>query len=73
MAQDVDYARTEFTRTQLAPNLYVLRGSPNTGSGHQDAAGGRVAVLADADGVLLVDTPYAALNDKLCAQIRAVS
>jgi cyclase len=73
LAQDVDYDRTDFTTKQLGTNFYVLRGSPNTDPGHQDGAGGRVGVLVGADGVLMVDTSYAALHDKLQAQIRAIT
>jgi len=42
--------------SKLAPNLYVLQGSPEFDTTHPDAAGGRVAVLFGPDGVLLVDS-----------------
>jgi len=41
---------------KLAPNLYILQGSPEFDTTHPDAAGGRVAVLFGPDGVLLVDS-----------------
>jgi glyoxylase-like metal-dependent hydrolase (beta-lactamase superfamily II) len=72
-AQDVDYNRTDFTTTQVGANLYVLRGSPNTDPGHKDGAGGRVSILVGADGVLMVDTSYAALHDKLKARISSLT
>jgi cyclase len=36
---------------KLAPNLYILQGSPNLDTNHPDAAGGRVAVLFGPDGI----------------------
>jgi cyclase len=41
---------------KLAPNLYILQGSPDLDMNHPDAAGGRVAVLFGPDGILMVDS-----------------
>src|SRR2546430_15095593 len=41
---------------KLAPNLYILQGSPDLDTNHPDAAGGRVAVLFGPDGILMVDS-----------------
>src|SRR3954462_9603404 len=55
---------------KLGPNLYVLQGSPEFDTTHPDAAGGRVAVLFGADGVLLVDAQDEELGEKLFETIR---
>jgi glyoxylase-like metal-dependent hydrolase (beta-lactamase superfamily II) len=55
---------------KLAPNLYVLQGSPEFDTTHPDAAGGRVAVLFGPDGVLLVDAQDEELGEKLFKTIR---
>src|SRR5437763_16693824 len=58
---------------KLAPNLYVLQGSPEFDTTHPDAAGGRVAVLFGPDGVLLVDAQDEELGDKVLRSIRTFS
>ena len=55
---------------KLAPNLFLLHGSSGLDSGHPDAAGGRVAVLFGADGVLMVDTEDPQLASKTLDTIR---
>ena len=57
-----DYSKVEIKTTQLAPDFWTLEG-----------AGGTISVLAGADGVLLVDSQFAPLTDKLVAAIRRVS
>jgi glyoxylase-like metal-dependent hydrolase (beta-lactamase superfamily II) len=57
-----DYSKVEIKTTQLAPDFWTLEGS-----------GGTISVLAGADGVLLVDSQFAPLSDKLVAAIRRVS
>ena len=58
---------------KLAPNLYVLQGSPEFDTTHPDAAGGRVAVLFGPDGVLLVDAQDEELGEKVFTSIRTFS
>jgi glyoxylase-like metal-dependent hydrolase (beta-lactamase superfamily II) len=55
---------------KLAPNLYILHGSAGLDPAHPDAAGGRVAVLFGADGVLMVDTEDPQLAAKTLDTIR---
>ena len=57
-----DFSKVEIKATQLAPDFWTLEG-----------AGGTISVLAGADGILLVDSQYAPLTDKLVAAIRRVS
>ena len=57
-----DYSKVEIKTTQLAPDFWTLEG-----------AGGTISVLAGADGVLLVDSQFAPLTDRLVAAIRRVS
>ena len=57
----------------LAPNLYILQGSPEFDTSHPDAAGGRVAVLFGPDGVLMVDAQDEELAEKVHGAIRRFS
>ena len=57
-----DYSKVEIKTTPLAPDFWTLEG-----------AGGTISVLAGADGILLVDSQFAPLTDKLVAAIRRVS
>lgn len=57
-----DFGKVEIKTTQLAPDFWTLEGS-----------GGTISVLAGADGILLVDSQFAPLTDKLVAAIRRVS
>ncbi len=59
---DPDYSKVEIRTTQLAPDFWTLEG-----------AGGRISVLSGPDGILLVDSQFAPLTDKLVAAIRRVS
>src|SRR4029079_13432270 len=72
-AQGIDYARIEILTEKIAPNLYMLSGSGGADPGHQDAAGGRIGVLAGPDGVFMVDAQYAQITDKVVAAIRKIS
>jgi cyclase len=56
--------------TKLAPNLYILQGSPDLDMNHPDAAGGRVAVLFGPDGILMVDSQDKELREKVLKTIR---
>ena len=72
-AQGTDYSKIEITADKMAPNLYMLSGSAGLDPGHQDAAGGRIGVLAGPDGIFMVDAQYAQLSDKVVAAIRKIS
>jgi cyclase len=71
--QGIDYAKIEILTEKLAPNLYLLSGSAGADPGHEDAAGGRIGVLAGPDGIFMVDAQYAQLSDKVVAAIRKIS
>src|SRR2546430_6029463 len=58
---------------KLAPNLYILQGSPDLDTNHPDAAGGRVAVLFGPDGILMVDSQDEELHEKVLKTIRTFS
>jgi len=60
--QAVDFSKVQIKTTKLADNFYTLEGQ-----------GGTISVLTGPDGVLLVDSQFAPLTDKLLAAIRAVS
>jgi cyclase len=69
----IDYAKIEILTEKIAPNLYILSGSAGADPGHQDAAGGRIGVLAGPDGIFMVDSQYAQVTDKVVAAIRKIS
>jgi cyclase len=71
--QGLDYNRIEIITEQVAPNLYMLSGSAGLDPAHEDAAGGRIGVLAGPDGILMVDAQYGELADKVLAAIRRIS
>ncbi len=58
---------------KLAPNLYILQGSPDLDTTHPDAAGGRIAVLFGPDGILMVDSQDEELHEKVLKTIRTFS
>ena len=72
-AQGLDFGRIEIATDQIAPNLYMLSGSAGLDPAHEDAAGGRIGVLAGPDGILMVDAQYGELADKVLAAIRRIS
>jgi cyclase len=72
-APRIDYAKIEILTEQIAPNLYILSGSAGADPAHEDAAGGRIGVLAGPDGIFMVDAQYAQLTDKVVAAIRKIS
>ncbi len=72
-AQGIDYAKIEILTEKIGPNLYILSGSAGADPGHQDAAGGRIGVLAGPDGIFMVDSQYAQITDKVVAAIRTIS
>ena len=57
-----NFDNVEITTTQLDDNLYYLQGE-----------GGQIGVLAGPDGVLMVDTQFAPLTDRIVAAIREIS
>jgi len=61
-AQQTDYSKVEIKTTRIADDFYTLEGQ-----------GGTISVLTGPDGVLLVDSQFAALTDKLAAAVKAVS
>jgi cyclase len=71
--QGIDYAKIEILTEKIAPTLYILSGSAGADPGHQDAAGGRIGVLAGPDGIFMVDAQYAQITDKVAAAIRKIS
>ncbi len=71
--QGIDYAKIEILTEKIAPNLYLLSGSAGADPGHEDAAGGRIGVLAGPDGIFMVDAQYAQITDKVVAAIRKIS
>ena len=58
----VDYSKVEIKTDKLASNFYVLNGQ-----------GGAIGVLTGSDGVLMVDSQFAPLTDKIVAAIKQVS
>jgi cyclase len=69
----IDYDKIEILTQKLASNLYILSGSAGADPGHEDAAGGRIGVLAGADGIFMVDAQYAQITDKIVAAVRKIS
>lgn len=57
-----DFGKVDIKTRKLADDFYTLEGQ-----------GGTISVLTGPDGVLLVDSQFAPLTDKLVAAIRAVS
>ena len=60
--QRSNFDNVEITTTQLDDNLYYLQGQ-----------GGQIGVLAGPDGILMVDTQFAPLTDRIVAAIREIS
>ena len=71
--QAIDYSTIEIRTDKVAPNLYMLSGSAGLDPAHEDAAGGRIGVLAGPDGVFMVDAQYAQLADKVLAAVKRIS
>src|SRR3982075_1385588 len=72
-AQQMDFDKVQIITEQLGPNVYMLTGSGGLDPSHDDAAGGRIVGLAGPDGVLMIDSQYAQLNDKVLAAVRKIS
>jgi cyclase len=60
--QPPDFSKVEIKTTRLAEDFYTLEGQ-----------GGTISVLTGPDGVLLVDSQFGPLADKLLAAIRRIS
>src|SRR6186997_2280801 len=56
-----DFSKVEIKTTKLAGNLYQLEGQ-----------GGHIGILTGPDGVLMVDSQFAPLSDKIVAAIKAI-
>jgi glyoxylase-like metal-dependent hydrolase (beta-lactamase superfamily II) len=61
-AQGQDFSKVEIKATKVASNFYALEGS-----------GGTIGVLTGPDGVLMVDSQFAPLTEKIVAAIKQVS
>ena len=72
LAQTMDFNKVEILTEQLGPNVYMLSGSSGLDPSHEDGAGGRIGVLAGPDGVLMIDSQYAQLADKVLAAVRRI-
>jgi cyclase len=57
-----DYSKVEIKTTKVAGNFYTLEGQ-----------GGMIGVLAGPDGVLMVDSQFGPLSEKIVAAIRQIS
>ncbi|HTG90485.1 MAG TPA: MBL fold metallo-hydrolase [Vicinamibacterales bacterium] len=57
-----DFSKVEIKTNQLGGNIYQLEGQ-----------GGHIGVLAGPDGVLMVDSQFAPLSEKILAAIKAIS
>jgi cyclase len=61
-AQQTDFSKVEIKTTKIAGNFYTLEGQ-----------GGTIGVLTGPDGVLMVDTQFAPLSDKIVTAIKQLS
>jgi len=57
-----NFDNVQITTTQLDDNLYYLQGQ-----------GGQIGILAGSDGILMVDTQFEPLTDRIVAAIRNIS
>src|ERR1700748_1635482 len=69
----MDFNKVEIVTERLAPNVYMLSGSAGLDPSHEDAAGGRIGVLVGPDGVVMIDSQYVQLADKVLAAVRRIS
>jgi cyclase len=61
-AQAPDFSKVEIKTNKIADNFYTLNG-----------AGGTIGVLPGPDGILIVDTEFAPLTEKIVAAIKQIS
>jgi cyclase len=62
--QNIDFSKLELRTLKVADNLYALMGGP---------AQGNVAVSVGSDGILLVDSMYGQMHQKIVDAVRALS
>jgi glyoxylase-like metal-dependent hydrolase (beta-lactamase superfamily II) len=62
--QNIDFEKLELRTVKVADGLYVLMGGP---------AQGNIAVSVGSDGVLLVDSMYAQMHQKIVDAVKALS
>jgi cyclase len=60
--QAPDFSKVEIKATKISPTFYTLEGQ-----------GGTIGVLAGPDGVLMVDSQFAPLTEKIVAAVRNIS
>src|SRR5437870_5998941 len=60
--QGVDYSKVEIKTTDLGNKTYMLEGQ-----------GGNITVAVGSDGIIMVDSQFAPLSDKIKAAIKAIS
>ena len=72
-SQQMDFNKVQIISEQLGPNVYMLTGSAGLDPSHEDAAGGRIGVLAGPDGILMIDSQYVQLADKVLEAIRRIN
>src|ERR1700742_783474 len=60
--QGQDFSKVDITSTDLGNNMYALAGS-----------GGNITIAVGSDGILMVDTEFAPLHDKIKAKIASIS
>src|SRR5216117_1722795 len=62
LAQQTDFSQVQIKTTKIAGNFYTLEGQ-----------GGTIGVLTGPDGVLMVDSQFAPLTEKIVAAIKTIS
>src|SRR6201981_3491211 len=60
--QNVDFSKVEIKTTDLGNKTYMLQGQ-----------GGNITVAVGTDGIIMVDSQFAQLSDKIKAAIKAIS
>jgi glyoxylase-like metal-dependent hydrolase (beta-lactamase superfamily II) len=70
--QQMDFDKVQILTEKLGPNVYMLTGSAGIDPSHQDATGGRIGMLAGPDGILMIDSQYAQLGDKVLAAVKKI-
>src|SRR5436853_2490633 len=60
--QGVDYSKVEIKTTDLGNKTYMLEGQ-----------GGNITIAVGTDGIIMVDTQFAPLSEKIKAAIKAIS
>jgi len=71
-SQQMDWDKVQIITEKLGPNAYMLTGSAGLDPSHEDGAGGRIGVLAGPDGILMIDSQYAQLGDKVLAAVKKI-